>query len=73
MLRVGTNLLGSLATVNFFLGCVGAAQVTRILMYQQSLKNGDLSAVVKEDAKDMKNAASSAATDVEIKAKQATQ
>ncbi len=26
----------SLATVNFFLGCVGVVQVTRILMYRAS-------------------------------------
>jgi hypothetical protein len=26
----------SLATVNFFLGCVGAIQVTRILLWQNS-------------------------------------
>ncbi|KAI9844082.1 MAG: hypothetical protein M1837_005795 [Sclerophora amabilis] len=31
-----------LAAVNFFLGCVGTTQVTRILMHQQSVKNSDL-------------------------------
>ncbi len=62
--------MSSLATVNFFLGCVGLTQVTRILLWQQSVKNGQVSAVVKDDVQDMKNAASSAATEAEIKAKQ---
>jgi hypothetical protein len=31
-------LLNSLAAVNFFLGCVGVIQVSRILAYQQSIK-----------------------------------
>lgn len=47
--------LTSLAAVNFFLGIVGVIQVSRIVMYQQSLKKKSLPAVaaeVKEDAKD---------------------
>ncbi|MCJ1387302.1 hypothetical protein MMC18_000143 [Xylographa bjoerkii] len=60
-----------LATVNFFLGCVGVAQVTRILMYQRSIKNGTLSQVAKEDAKDMAETAKGASRDVAAKAKDA--
>lgn len=43
-----------LAAVNFFLGLVGVVQCTRILMYQQSLKNSPLPAAseLKEDAKE---------------------
>ncbi|KAJ5143336.1 uncharacterized protein N7515_002123 [Penicillium bovifimosum] len=33
-----------LATVNFFLGCVGAVQVTRIFMWQRSQSNSSLEA-----------------------------
>ena len=33
---------GRLAAVNFFLGCVGTIQVGRILMYQRSIKGGDM-------------------------------
>ncbi|KAL8693866.1 MAG: hypothetical protein Q9218_001375 [Villophora microphyllina] len=41
-----------LAAVNFFLGCVGATQVTRILRYQQSVKAGTMAEAVQQDAKD---------------------
>lgn len=40
-----------MATVNFFLGCVGVIQVTRILMWQSSQKNMSAGAQV-EEAKD---------------------
>ena len=43
----------SLAAVNFFLGVVGATQVTRILLYQQSLKKGTVSEVVEADSKEV--------------------
>ena len=44
----------SLAAVNFFLGMVGIAQVTRILMYESAKKKSlkEVVADVKEDAKD---------------------
>ncbi|KAL6721877.1 hypothetical protein ACLMJK_000982 [Lecanora helva] len=42
-----------LATVNFFLGCVGVAQVTRIFMYQRSLENKSVGQIAKEDAKEV--------------------
>jgi hypothetical protein len=34
--------------VNFFMGCVGAIQLTRIIMYQQSLKNSPILQQVEE-------------------------
>ncbi|KAI9933912.1 hypothetical protein ASPWEDRAFT_35885 [Aspergillus wentii DTO 134E9] len=37
-----------LATVNFFLGCVGVAQVSRIIMYRRSLKDGSTTEAAKE-------------------------
>lgn len=40
-----------LASVNFLLFCVGATQVSRVLMYQQSLKGESVGDVVKDDAK----------------------
>ena len=44
-----------LATVNFFLFCVGATQVSRVLIYRQSLKGtsatGEAKDTVKEEAK----------------------
>jgi hypothetical protein len=43
--------------VNFFLGCVGVTQVTRILLYQRKLKNGDMAAVMKEEAHELKESA----------------
>ena len=59
----------SLAAVNFFLGCVGIIQVSRILMYQQSVKSGSTTEVVKEDAKDMEATATEAVKDVANKVK----
>lgn len=47
-----TSHFTSLAAVNFLLGCVGVVQVTRILMYQQSLKDTTLPEVARQDAKD---------------------
>ncbi|KAL8839639.1 MAG: hypothetical protein Q9170_001645 [Blastenia crenularia] len=41
-----------LAAVNFFLGCVGVVQVSRIVMWQRQVKNGTASELVQEDAKD---------------------
>lgn len=47
-----TNGFHRLAAVNFFLGCVGVVQVSRILMWQQSVKNGTAVELVEQDAKD---------------------
>jgi hypothetical protein len=41
-----TTHLNSLAAVNFFLGCVGAVQVTRIIMWQRS-QDGSAAATAK--------------------------
>ncbi|KAK3671546.1 hypothetical protein LTR78_008646 [Recurvomyces mirabilis] len=41
-----------LASVNFLLFCVGAAQTTRVLMYQQSLKGDSMGAEIEKSAKE---------------------
>ena len=46
-----------LAAVNFFLACVGITQLSRIFLYQRSVKNSDSTAVIKEDARDLKDSA----------------
>ena len=56
----------SLAAVNFFLACVGVTQVTRILLYQRSLKDGSAQAVT-DEAKDLANTVKGAAKDVVAK------
>ena len=38
--------------MNFFLGCVGVTQVTRILMYQQSLKDKPTEKLVEDNVRD---------------------
>lgn len=47
-----TNGSNSLAAVNFFLGCVGIVQVSRIVMWQRSVKGDAASELVQQDAKD---------------------
>lgn len=44
-----------LAAVNFFLGCVGVTQVTRILMYQRSQEAASAGQIAEKDAKDVAN------------------
>ena len=44
----------SLAAVNFFLFCVGATQVSRVMMYRQSLTDQPLSEQIQEVADDAK-------------------
>jgi len=41
----------SLASVNFLLFCVGAAQSVRVLLYQQSLKKDSVPAEIEKAAK----------------------
>lgn len=60
-----------LAAVNFFLACVGITQLSRILLYQRGLKNGDLSAVVKEDARDLKDSATGVVAETKGAAREA--
>ena len=40
----------SLAAVNFFLGCVGVVQVSRIFMYRRSLKGTTTTTTTTEEA-----------------------
>ena len=62
-----------LAAVNFFLGCVGLVQVSRIFMYKQSAEGQSAAAVAKEGASDMGKAAVGAVEDGAGKVKQAVQ
>ncbi|OJJ43021.1 hypothetical protein ASPZODRAFT_136556 [Penicilliopsis zonata CBS 506.65] len=48
-----------LATVNFFLGCVGAVQVSRILMYRRSLNDGSSVEAAKDIEAEVVDAAKS--------------
>ena len=61
----------SLAAVNFLLCCVGVTQVSRIVMYQSSLKNADLPQVAEADAKDAKETVVGVVEDPEGAAKKA--
>ncbi|KAL8998961.1 MAG: hypothetical protein Q9169_002067 [Polycauliona sp. 2 TL-2023] len=60
------NLL--LAAVNFFLGCVGVIQVTRILRWQSSVKNGTVAEVAQEDTEDAARTAKDIVKDPEAAA-----
>ena len=60
-----------MAAVNFFLGCVGVTQVTRILLWQQSQKGATAAQVVEEDAKDVASTAEGISEDPERAAKNA--
>ena len=60
-----------LAAVNFFLGCVGITQVTRILLWQRS-QTGSTKETLKEDTAGIKDAAVGAVKEVESKVKAAT-
>lgn len=46
-----TSSFTSLAAANFLLGCVGVIQVSRIFLYQRSLKNASLPEVAEQEAK----------------------
>ena len=63
----------SLAAVNFFLGCVGVTQVSRIFLYQQSLKNETAGEVARDSAIDAKDTAKGIAQNPESAAKGAVQ
>ena len=60
-----------LAAVNFFLGCVGVTQVTRIVLYQQSLKDKPAEKVAEDNAKDAAAIARGVVQDPEGAAKKA--
>ncbi|MCJ1368692.1 Mitochondrial pyruvate carrier 2 [Acarospora aff. strigata] len=63
------NLL--LAAVNFFLGCVGVTQVTRILLYRRGLKDTTIAQEAKENLKDASLTAKGIAEDPQGAAKKA--
>ncbi len=56
-------IICSLATVNAFLFCVGATQVSRILMYRQSVKGESVGEEIKVVAKEQAGVVESAAKD----------
>ena len=58
--------------MNFFLGCVGITQVTRIYLHSRSGKDGTTAEIITEDAKDMKETAKGVIEDVESTAKKVT-
>ena len=61
----------SLATVNAFLFCVGATQVTRIFMYNQSVKGTSPVEEIKDAAKEQAAVIEGAVKDPKGAAKQA--
>ena len=61
-----------MAAVNFFLACVGITQLTRIGLYQQSLKNATPGQVVEDEAKDAKDTAKGIVKDSAGAVKEAT-
>lgn len=63
--------LASLAAVNFFLGCVGVAQVSRIFMYRRSLEGSSVEAA-KSLEHDVAGSAKSAVSEVEGAAKKSS-
>ena len=66
-----TNRLVRLAAVNFFLGCVGVTQVTRILLYQRSQEAASAGQIAQKDAKDGVNTVKGITTDPEGAAQKA--
>ena len=60
-----------LAAVNFFLGCVGVTQVTRILMYQRSQENVSTGQITERNVTDIANTAKGIATNPEGAAQKA--
>ena len=65
------NSLRRLAAVNFLLGCVGVTQVSRIFLYQRSLKGEPIPEVAQKSAKDVADSARGVVTDPEGAAKKA--
>lgn len=71
MWRHEADRFSRLAAVNFFLGCVGVVQVTRIMLYEQSVKNASVGQIAEKDAKDVAGTARGVAEDPEGAAKKA--
>ena len=61
-----TDNIDSLATVNFFLGCVGTVQVSRIFLYRRSVDGSSAAA-----AKDLEGEVTGEAKAVEKTAEKA--
>lgn len=61
-------MLSRLAAVNFFLGCVGVVQVSRIFMYRRSVEGSSA-----EAAKDLQHEVTDSAKDVAKKAEGAVE
>ena len=59
--------------MNFLLAGVGIAQVTRIFLYQQSLKNGSVIQIAENDAKDAVETTKGTAKDPQNAAKKAVE
>lgn len=71
LLQFETNNSRRLAAVNFFLGCVGVTQVTRILIYQRSQKAASAAHIAETDVKDVANNVKGIATNPEGAAQKA--
>lgn len=71
LLQFETNNSRRLAAVNFFLGCVGVTQVTRILIYQRSQKAASAAQIAETDVKDVANTVKGIATNPEGAAQKA--
>ncbi|KAL4865811.1 hypothetical protein BDV12DRAFT_173909 [Aspergillus spectabilis] len=61
-----------LAAVNFFLGCVGVVQVSRILSYRRSLEGGSTTEAVKGLEKEVADEAKAVATEAAEVVKKST-
>ncbi|KAG2026184.1 hypothetical protein GB937_002335 [Aspergillus fischeri] len=61
-----------LAAVNFFLGCVGVVQVTRIFMYRRSLEGGSTKEALKDIEHEVVDSAKSAVGKAEAAVKKST-
>lgn len=71
-MRKKTLILGySLATVNAFLACVGAIQVTRIVMYNRSVKGESGAEAIKDAASEQAHVVEGVVKDPAGAAKQA--
>ena len=66
-----THAVHRLAAVNFLLGCVGITQVTRILLYRRSLRNGSITEAVDDDVQDLAHTAEGVAKEAVAKVKSA--
>lgn len=67
---VRTDLPSRLAAVNFFLGCVGVTQVTRILMHQRS-ETASAREIAEKDTKEVADTAKGIVKDPEGAARKA--